>query len=252
METRHIPSFDGTRLAVHLLGEGPPLLLLHGLFSTARVNWIRPGTAARLAAAGWQLVMPDLRGHGDSESPADPSAWPQDVLARDAEAVAEALGLEAPVFGGYSLGGRTVVRCLARGAAPRAAIVAGMGLSGITEVAPRGEWFRRMIEGRGSWKAGSSEYFAEAFMKANVPVPENLLHLLRGQVDTPADMLAEIDLPVLVVAGAEDFDNGSARELAEALPRARFAEVPGTHMSAVTRPELAEAMLGFLEGLDER
>jgi pimeloyl-ACP methyl ester carboxylesterase len=250
VDTRRTPSFDGTSLAVHVVGEGRPMLLLHGLFSTAQVNWIRPGTARRLADAGWQVVMPDLRGHGESDSPATAEGWPADVLARDAEAVADAMGLADPVLGGYSLGGRTVVRCLARGLRPHAAIVAGMGLAGITEVGPRSDWFCRMIAGRGSWKPGSSEYFAEAFMKANVPAPENLLHLLRGQVDTPRERLAELDVPTLVVAGAEDFDNGSARDLAGALPDARFAEIPGTHMSAVTRPELAEAMLAFLAELE--
>ncbi|MFN7177003.1 MAG: alpha/beta fold hydrolase [Thermaurantiacus sp.] len=250
MDTRIIASFDGTPLAVHQLGAGDrPLLLLHGLFSTAEVNWVRPGTAARLADAGWTVVMPDLRGHGQSGSPADPEAWPEDVLARDTEAVVAALRISDFGLGGYSLGARTVTRCLARGLRPSAAIIAGMGLSGITDVGPRGEWFIRMIEGRGTWKAGSSEFFAEAFMKANVPAPENLLHLLRRQVNTPRSALQALDVETLVVAGAEDFDNGSARELAEALPRARFAEIPGTHMSAVLKPELADAMRDFLEAV---
>jgi pimeloyl-ACP methyl ester carboxylesterase len=53
-------------------------------------------------------------------------------------------------------------------------------------------------------------------------------------------------MPTLVVCGSEDEDNGSAEELAAALPNATFAEVPGTHMSSVTRPELGEAITDFL------
>jgi pimeloyl-ACP methyl ester carboxylesterase len=53
-------------------------------------------------------------------------------------------------------------------------------------------------------------------------------------------------MPTLVVCGSEDEDNGSAKELAEALPDAIFAEVPGTHMSSVTKAELGEEIARFL------
>ena len=52
--------------------------------------------------------------------------------------------------------------------------------------------------------------------------------------------------PTLVVAGVEDQDNGSAPALADSLPNGHYVEVPGGHMSAVTRPELGEAMAAFL------
>ena len=51
---------------------------------------------------------------------------------------------------------------------------------------------------------------------------------------------------VLVVAGVEDFDNGSAAALAETLPDARFVEVPGGHMSSVAKPELGQVIADFL------
>jgi len=132
--------------------DRPTILLLHGLFSSADTNWVRYGTARRLADAGYRVIMPDLRGHGQSPAPADPACWPPDVLAMDAEALIAHLALGRNlVLAGYSLGARTVVRLLARGARPRAAILAGMGLSGITDGRPRADWFIRMIEGRGSW-----------------------------------------------------------------------------------------------------
>jgi pimeloyl-ACP methyl ester carboxylesterase len=60
------------------------------------------------------------------------------------------------------------------------------------------------------------------------------------------DWLQAFTMPTLVVCGAEDDDNGSGRELAEALPDATFAEVPGTHMSSITKPEFGEAIARFL------
>ena len=53
-------------------------------------------------------------------------------------------------------------------------------------------------------------------------------------------------MPTLVVCGDEDHDNGSAPKLAEALPNADLFEVPGTHMSSVTEPEMGEAIADFL------
>ncbi len=244
------PSFDGTRLKVTEMGEGKPLLLLHGLFSSAETNWVRYGNAKRLADAGYRLIMPDFRGHGGSDTPDSAKGWPDDVLAMDIEALAAHLGLgEDFVLGGYSLGARTSVRLLARGMKPRAAILAGMGLKGIVGGADRGQWFIRMIEGRGSWGRGTPEFLAESFMKASIRNPDAIIYLLKGQVNTNVDELAAITVPIGVICGIDDRDNGSAPELTRALPHATYIEMPGNHMSAVTRPELATSMLEFLDSL---
>ena len=75
-------SFDGVEIAWHELGEGRPLVLIHGYFSNAWTNWIRYGHAAKIAAAGFRVIMPDLRAHGESAKPHDPAAYPPDVLMR--------------------------------------------------------------------------------------------------------------------------------------------------------------------------
>jgi pimeloyl-ACP methyl ester carboxylesterase len=76
MTTEFYPSFDGTRLALHRMGQGRPLIMLHGLFSSAEMNWIKWGHAERLAAAGFECLMPDLRAHGQSEAPHAPVGLP--------------------------------------------------------------------------------------------------------------------------------------------------------------------------------
>src|SRR5580693_10408611 len=85
---------DGARLAFRELGEGRPVVLIHGFFSTAMVNWVRYGHAERIAGQGFRVIMPDLRGHGDSAKSHDPAAYPPDVLTDDGLALLETLGLD--------------------------------------------------------------------------------------------------------------------------------------------------------------
>ncbi|MGD0492874.1 MAG: alpha/beta fold hydrolase [Steroidobacteraceae bacterium] len=238
---------DGARLAYRELGAGRPVVLIHGFFSTATVNWVRYGHAEKIAASGFRVIMPDLRGHGDSAKPHDPAAYPPDVLTDDALTLVETLGLDDFDLGGYSLGARTTVRMLARGAAPRRAVVAGMGLEGILDSRGRGEFFRRILVNPGSFPRGSAEWMAEAFLKTVGGDPVALLAVLDTAVDTPAEMIARIRIPTLVAAGAEDRDNGSAAALAEAFEHGRYLELPGNHMSAVAKPELGAAIVDFLE-----
>ena len=117
--TTRIRSFDGTELAVHETGEGRPLLLLHGLFSSAETNWIKFGHAGRIAAAGYRVIMPDLRAHGQSGAPHDPAAYPRDVLVDDALSLIDTLGLDDFDLGGFSLGARTTAKLLSAGVTPR-------------------------------------------------------------------------------------------------------------------------------------
>lgn len=244
------PSFfyaeDGTHLAYYEMGEGPAVVLIHGLFSNAWTNWIRYGHAAKIVDAGFRLIMPDLRAHGRSEAPRDPARWPPDVLASDGEALVRHLGLTSFVLGGYSLGGRTTVRMLVRGLKVEKTILGGMGYDGITHTAGRGGFFRKVLEGVGTHQRGSPEWMAEAFLKTTGGDPVALLPLLDTFVDTTPAELAAIDVPALVISGAEDQDNGSSEELADVLPQGRYAEIPGNHMSAVLKKELGDEMVRFL------
>jgi pimeloyl-ACP methyl ester carboxylesterase len=242
----HFQGRDGVQLAYREMGEGRPVVLIHGYFSTATVNWVRYGHAAKLAALGYRVVMPDLRGHGDSAKPHDVAAYPPDVLADDGFQLIEHLGLTDYDLGGYSLGARTTMRMLVRGAIPRRAIVAGMGLDGIIHTGWRSAHFRRILTNLGTFERGTAEWMAEAFLKTVGGDPVALLNVLDTFVDTPRTALARIETPTLVLVGAEDDDNGSAEELAAALPHGRHVVVPGNHMSAVTKPELGSAIADFL------
>lgn len=245
-EPQFFESFDGTRLAWRELGEGRPVVLLHGYFSDAVTNWLRYGHAAAIAARGFRVIMPDLRAHGSSDKPHDPAAYPRDALTRDGHALIEHLGLSDYDLGGYSLGARTVSRMLVTGAEPRRVVFSGMGLEGLIHTGRRIDHFRNILTNLGQHPRGSPEWMAEAFLKTTKGDPRALLGVLDTFADTPPEALAGFGQPVLVVCGAEDFDNGSARDLADALPDAGYVEVPGGHMSSVTHRELGEAIADFL------
>lgn len=237
---------DGVRLAWRELGEGRPLLLLHGLFSNAQVNWIKFGTAARIAAEGYRVIMPDLRVHGDSEAPHEEEYYPADVLVRDLEDLIAHLGLNDFDLGGFSLGARTSVRAVVAGVKPRRLILGGMGLAGLAGWAMRGQFFKRVIAEYESAKRGDDTWLSIQFMKTMKVDRIAAGHLLDSFTDTPPEALAALTMPVLVVCGEQDQDNGSAPELVAGLADAQLATIPGTHMSSVTQPELGEAIATFL------
>jgi pimeloyl-ACP methyl ester carboxylesterase len=240
------PGRDGLELAYRWIGEGRPLVLLHG-FTGSGLRFIQHGPSAALASHGYRVIVPDLRGHGDSSRPHDPAAYPPDVLADDGLALIDFLQLRDYDLGGYSLGGRIVLRMLARGARPAHAIIGGQGLDALGGATSRTGGYRRaltaMVSGErlepGSPRALQADWLAQTGAD-----PQALLHVLDTFVGTPDTALAEITTPTLVVAG--DQDERQAAELAAALPGARYVQVPGNHLSALLSPELEAAILAFL------
>jgi len=241
-------SFDGVSIGYRVLGDPAvwPTLLLHGFLASAEANWFLPGIAAAVAASGRRVIAPDLRGHGRSDAPADPAAWPADVLALDQEALIAHLHLTDYDLVGYSLGARTAVRMLARGARPRRLVLGGMGDSGLMAAGARAAMFEDGIRHGDAARDPRAGRRVQAMVQAGGLKPEAMLGALGSFVATPAAVLAAIDVPTLVVAGARDDDNGSAEGLAALMPNARAVRVSGDHLSAVMEPALAAAIVGFL------
>jgi pimeloyl-ACP methyl ester carboxylesterase len=253
---------DGRELAYLEMGDGRPLVLLHGFAATGR-QWLDHGPAAALAAAGYRVILPDLRGHGDSARPErarrdsarpdrarphDPACYPPDVLADDGLALIDELGVDDFDLAGYSLGGRTVARLLARGARPGRAVIGGQGFEAVVHTEGRGGRLRRILTSFGTFAPGSPEQAMENWITSSGGDPAALVRILDTFVGTPPEVLASIDVPTLVLTGAGDGHNDTARALAEALPHGRYMMVPGDHLTAVGTPEFETAMLSFLTG----
>lgn len=239
-------SFDGAALSYRIEGAGRPVLMLHGFLSNAQFNFIGPGITGAIVGAGFQAIMLDFRGHGHSAAPEDAHAYPPDVLAQDAEALIAHLGLTDYDLVGYSLGARTAARLLVRGARPRRCALAGMGDSGVIGLAKRVAYFEDILtNGEQSRFPEAAKVVAGMIAQGGLN-PQAALHVLRAQTPTPAEALAAIETPILVVSGERDDDNGSAEGLAALFPNARAMRTPGNHLSAVVKPELAAAIVEFL------
>lgn len=238
---------DGVRLAYHEVGQGPPVVLLHGLFSDAYVNWIKFGHAARIAAEGFRVIMPDLRAHGQSDSPHGQQFYPPGILARDLRELIQLLALGEFDLGGFSLGARTTVEAVGEGLRPRRAVLGGAGLEGLRNWKRRKTFFLEAIRMFDTVQRGDPHWLSIQFMKSQKVDRIAAAELLESFEDAFMTWLEAFTMPTLVVCGDQDDDNGSAEELANILPNAVFEEVPGTHMSSVTKPQLGEAIAAFLK-----
>lgn len=246
MDVLTFPSFDGVALSYRAAGAGRPVLLLHGFMANAKLNWIAPGVAGKLLDAGFRVIAPDARGHGASRAPAEDRFFPQDVLARDAEALIAHLGLVDYDLVAYSMGARAAVRLLVRGAAPRRCVLGGLGDSGVLDPGARIAYFQdTIVNGAASADPEGAARMAQLMAWTGAD-RDQVLRTLVTQPPTAAADLARIATPILVLCGEADEDNGSAEGLAALLPNARAQRTPGDHGTAVMDPAFAPAILAFL------
>ncbi|MFC0842728.1 alpha/beta fold hydrolase [Streptomyces noboritoensis] len=268
----------GIHLAADVWGEAssPPLLLLHGGGQT-RHTWDRTGP--RLAALGWRVIAPDLRGHGASGWSAG-GDYDLGQFADDIRALVAELG-EQPVLVGASLGGLSSL--LAAGEAPRAAIRALVLVDVAHRPDPRG--VRRIIEFMRHWPdgfAGVGEAAAavSAYLPHRPPPddPEGIRKNLRrhgdrwvwhwdprlldsfeGRMDPPGmaeRLLAaarHTEVPILLVRGgiSDVVREDIAEEFCDRVSNARRVDVADAgHMVAGDRNEhFIDAIVPFLEGI---
>jgi 3-oxoadipate enol-lactonase len=269
---QHATSPSGLRIAYDDHGQGPPVVLVHGLGSHRR-RW--DGLTERLMAAGYRVVRPDLRGFGDSD--ASPTPYTAADLAGDVMAVVRATQLTRFHLVGHSLGGMV---------AQHLALVHGEALETLTLLATtshngrRASAFGRVmaeVAERGYESAVSDpdvralleRTLAEAFPGGPPP-----LKLFRRGLEKPdptqamawratmdfsvKDRLQSLRVPVLVVHGTADplipCVMGELIQRAVAGARLHRMEGIGHHPHRDALDELSDVLLGHLthHGADSR
>ncbi|KOX06084.1 alpha/beta hydrolase [Streptomyces sp. NRRL B-1140] len=248
---------DGTRLAFHLRGAGEPLVVLPGgpMRASAYLGDLGGLDAHR------QLVLLDLRGTGESETPADPGTYRCDRLVDDVEALRSHLGLERMDVLAHSAGGSLAMLYAARypQRLGRLALVTATpwalgwpATPGDRLAAARlrasEPWFPDAFPAFVAWLEGTGDFdpvFLPFFYgrwddtarahadREETETNDDAAEVYGGdgayEQATTRGALARVRTPVLVLAG--EVDGGPspalARRAADAFPAAEFAVQPG-------------------------
>jgi len=250
-------------------GEGPPVVLCHGITATRR--YVLHGSRA-LARAGYRVVTYDARGHGDSEAAPVGEGYGYPQLVDDVErVVSDQLGSERFLLGGHSMGAHTAVAYALRhperlaglvvigptflGAIRPESLEYWDGLAAALEtgaidgfVAYIGE--RQGIDPR--WRDSVLRFTRERMERQGnlEALAEALRGVTRSRPFDSLDELGAIDVPALVVASNDDADPGhpygAAEAYTEALPRAALiSEAEGESPLAWQGGKLSRVLATF-------
>jgi 3-oxoadipate enol-lactonase len=260
----------GPRLEGEAVGEGVPIVLLHGITATRR--YVLHGSNA-LVRRGFGLTSYDARGHGRSDPAPEGEGYTYPELSADLGRVLDARGIRRPILCGHSMGCHTAARfALERSDEVAAAVLVGpvsIGLPPSEESIAHWDRLADGLEGRGV--EGFMEAYAEDLELA-APWRETVLQITHQRLalhehpeavaqamrdvarSVPFDGLTELEsleLPVLVVASRDEADPGHPEAVAEAwAERAPEAELvvedPGASPLAWQGGRLSRAIAEFL------
>lgn len=295
-------SFDDTTIAYHDEGKGSPVILLHGygvdslgqFGSFERILPIfeegqrlftetfggapplpdppaegRPGIVPPLIAANARVILPDLRGFGNSAKSREVSFYSNWNMARDVIALIEHLRLEAVDIVGFSMGAGTAARVvILQPPQVKSAVLAGIGdyaIEGTVLEFPKhwpmpehlpkplthkiwAEEGARVLEKNEliPGNLGSAHVIAARVTGAD---PKVLAAVIRGAVadQMTAEQLNRIHVPVLVLNGKGDIANQKTVRLLEEISTASLGECEGDHNSTPYQPSFHQAVVRFLE-----
>ncbi|MFB2552164.1 alpha/beta fold hydrolase [Ensifer soli] len=243
---------EGLEIAYFDAGDpdGPPVLLMHGFASTARVNWVYPGWLKTLGDAGYRVIAFDHRGHGESAKPHEADLYRPEAMARDGLALLDHLNVARAHVMGYSMGAR-VAAFLALAAPGRvgALILGGLGIG--------------IVEGVGDWDPIADALLAPSIdtvthargrmFRAFADQTKSDREALAACISTSRTLLtreavSQLSVPVLIGVGTKDDIAGSAAQLAALIPDATALDIPGRdHMLAVGDKVFKAAVLAFLK-----
>lgn len=240
---------DGVQIAYEELGEGDPVLLIHGFASNARTNWRDTGWMAFLASQGFRALAFDNRGHGASEKLYSADAYSGLKMAEDARLLLDHLHIAKADVIGYSMGARIAAfLALSHPERVRSVVLAGLGanmIHGVGDPQPiEAALLAEDASAVSDPNARAFRVFADQ-TKSNRRALAACIMASRDRI--PATELGALKVPALVAVGSEDAIAGPAQPLADAIPGAELLDIPGRdHMKAVGDRVFKEGVLGFL------
>lgn len=244
VETNFFKSFDGIQIAYTDEGSGDPVILIHGFISNGS-SWNKTVLKKVLLDSGYRVIIPDLRGNGNSDKPHDPKSYQNDAEIKDLTALANHLGLKYYSAIGYSRGSIVLAKLLTQESRISKAVLGGMGIDFTNPYWDRRIMFAKAFGGEiplTDETRGAVEYATS--IGANLEI---LSLLQQFQPVTSVKQLGKIKTNVLVIAGDQDTDNGDPWILAESLKHGQLVIIPGDHNNTYKEEPFANAVISFLE-----
>src|ERR1700742_3203760 len=246
---------DGVKIYYEVHGDGPPLILTPG-YSLTSAMWKQQIEAL---SKHHRLILWDMRGHGQSDYPENPSAYSEALTVGDIAALLDLVGAKKAIVGGLSLGGyMSLAFYRAHPERVSALLIIDTG-PGFKKDDARAAWNKRALdtadrfdrEGLAVLKSASRERSSVSHRDA-----KGLAQAARGMLTQRdarvIEVLPAIKVPSLVVVGADDAPFLAASDyMAAKIPGARKVVVPAAgHAVNIDQPQaFIEAVLPFLDGL---
>jgi pimeloyl-ACP methyl ester carboxylesterase len=222
----HTLDVKGVKIRYFVAGQGEPVVLIHGLHSSAAVNWMINGVLADLAK-DHRVIALDLPGHGQSDKPADEKAYGRQIVA-DIVALMDQLQIKKAHIVGCSLGGMIAVKFL---------------------VMHPDRAFSGTIGGMGWLREGSrlARIWEQMPVREGSRTPTALIRTI-GQFGVTEQDLRAIDVPVEVVVGANDpVERMYVAPLRPVRPDWPVIEIEEAgHMNCVVKPEFRGAIADWV------
>ena len=225
--TKESGSFDsaGVKIAYVTAGQGDPVILVHGLYSSAAMNWELPGTF-ELLAQHYHVVALDLRGHGQSDKPTEEAAYGQPMV-DDVLRLMDQLKISKAHIIGYSLGGIIVMKfVIDHPDRVKSAALGGMG-----------------------WLKQGSIFQAEfGHLNGFGTTPPACAKAI-GKLAVTQDQIKSVHLPLHMFVG----DHDPCREMyVQPLERIRpdwgVTVIPDAgHITCVTKPQFKDGLIDWLQ-----
>jgi len=173
---------NGVKIHYEVAGQGEPVILVHGLYSSAKMNWDLPGITAALAKH-YRVIALDNRGHGQSDKPEAENAYGTE-MAEDVVRLMDHLQIRQARLVGYSMGGMIAMKALTMHPERFTSVVlGGMG------------WLKEGTPLQHSWEVMGG--------RSGGTVPPACLHGL-AKLAVTEEQVKAVHVPVTMIVGERD------------------------------------------------
>lgn len=241
---KYFTSFDRVKIYYEVKGDGYPVVLIHGFSGTSQ-GWKSGKLYGDLLAAGYKVIMMDLRGNGRSDKPHLDEAYANNTEAKDIMGLITYLKINSYDIVGYSRGSIIASSLMVMDKRVNRTVIGGMG-----DAYTNPEWPRR-IHAYKALMGDTSFHEVDGLVNYIYSQHFDIIPLAlqqKYQPSTSTKELAKIKKPVLIIRGTEDKeDNNSETALQKMIPGSKLIYVPGDHNAASKSSQFSDAVLQFLK-----